>query len=784
MKNLNLSSKANVLDELRHVLKSASILPIYRFQIDSFRKNKENILNNIQLKHTGEVIIRSSSANEDTELTSNAGNFTSIMNIDSQDSVALSNAIERVISSYGSTSSDKDEVLIQPMLQNVQLAGVIFTADIDTLSSYYVINYDDSGSTDSVTSGNTNKLKTYVSYRKNNFFPNTYISKIISATQECEKIFRNKNLDIEFAFSNDELFIFQVREIVSSGKKDFSHIDLTESLRKIFVKLNHLNHKHPNLLGDKAIFGVMPDWNPAEIIGLRPKKLALSLYKELITDEMWAFQRDDYGYRNLRSHPLLISLLGIPYVDVRVSFNSFIPSSLNDDIANKLVNFYISKLSENKSHHDKIEFEVIHSCYFFGIEKKFQELSENGFSKNDIDSIKDSLVKLTNKIIHPVNGLYKKDLSKIIILNKKFNSIMASNLSYVDKVYWLIKDAKRYGTLPFAGIARAGFIAMQFLNSFVTEEIFTREEYNLFMKSLDTVSKQQLRDRRYLTKNEFVSKYGHLRPGTYDILSENYKDGYDNYFSNSSFNDVPTETFSFSSKQIKAINCRLVENNLKVNFEEFITFIKESIEGREKLKFEFTKSLNQILIYVAEFGNKLKDENGDLVSFSKEDLAHLDIQQIINLYSSLDHRFVKDILNEDINKNKESYKYTQAVKLPSLITSPEDIYGFFLDEHSTNFVTINKIRSEVISEDQIHKSNLTNKIVCIRSADPGYDFLFSKNIGGLITCFGGANSHMSIRCSELGIPAAIGCGDRNFEIYTSSVSIELDAGNQKITILD
>jgi len=189
MKNLNLSSKANVLDELRHVLKSASILPIYRFQIDSFRKNKENILNNIQLKLTGEVIIRSSSANEDTELTSNAGNFTSIMNIDSQDSVALSNAIERVISSYGSTSSDKDEVLIQPMLQNVQLAGVIFTADIDTLSPYYVINYDDSGSTDSVTSGNTNKLKTYVSYRKNNFFPNTYISKIISATQECEKIF-------------------------------------------------------------------------------------------------------------------------------------------------------------------------------------------------------------------------------------------------------------------------------------------------------------------------------------------------------------------------------------------------------------------------------------------------------------------------------------------------------------------------------------------------------------------------------------------------------------------
>ena len=31
----------------------------------------------------------------------------------------------------------------------------------------------------------------------------------------------------------------------------------------------------------------MPDWNPAEIIGIKPKPLALSLYRELITDHIW-----------------------------------------------------------------------------------------------------------------------------------------------------------------------------------------------------------------------------------------------------------------------------------------------------------------------------------------------------------------------------------------------------------------------------------------------------------------------------------------------------------------
>ena len=31
----------------------------------------------------------------------------------------------------------------------------------------------------------------------------------------------------------------------------------------------------------------MPDWNPAEIIGKKPRPLALSLYQELITNHTW-----------------------------------------------------------------------------------------------------------------------------------------------------------------------------------------------------------------------------------------------------------------------------------------------------------------------------------------------------------------------------------------------------------------------------------------------------------------------------------------------------------------
>ena len=90
----------------------------------------------------------------------------------------------------------------------------------------------------------------------------------------------------------------------------------------------------------------MPDWNPAEIVGIRPKPLALSLYREMVTDSIWAYQRHNYGYRNLRSFPLMPNFFGIPYIDVRLSFNSFIPAKLDQKLANKLVDYYIERLLE------------------------------------------------------------------------------------------------------------------------------------------------------------------------------------------------------------------------------------------------------------------------------------------------------------------------------------------------------------------------------------------------------------------------------------------------------
>ena len=72
----------------------------------------------------------------------------------------------------------------------------------------------------------------------------------------------------------------------------------------------------------------------------------------------------------------------------------------------------------------------------------------------------------------------------------------------------------------------------------------------------------------------------------------------------------------------------------------------------------------------------------------------------------------------------------------------------------------------------------------VESADPGYDWIFSHGIGGFITKYGGANSHMAIRAAELGLPAAIGVGDKLFNKLSKSNKIKIDCVNHNIIIIN
>ena len=371
-----------------------------------------------------------------------------------------------------------------------------------------------------------------------------------------------------------------------------------------------------------------------------------------------------------------------------------------------------------------------------------------------------------------------QEIKKIEILKKKQKEIGQSNLYSIDKIFWLIEDCKRYGTEPFAGLARSGFIAIEIINSLVNKEIISNTEKDNFMQSINTITKEILKNKK-ISKKNFCEKYGHLRPNTYDILSKNYEENYIEFFGKKNLRKIKYNNNKFNLSDNSKVKLKqfLKKNFNSYNISNFFNLLRKAIENREYSKFIFTKSIDMIF---RELKYLSKRHNIKLQNFS-----NLNIKIIKELYYNLNNRNIKDILNENMKKNYEDSKLNRLIELPQVIVNPEDIYYFNQEMDTPNFFGSRKVVSEIVYLNNKTKDiKIDNKIVCISSADPGYDFIFNYNIVGLVTEYGGVNSHMSIRCAELNIPAAIGVGNIIFNKVINSKKIHLDPETKQIDYIE
>jgi phosphohistidine swiveling domain-containing protein len=480
------------------------------------------------------------------------------------------------------------------------------------------------------------------------------------------------------------------------------------------------------------------------------------------------------GYRNLRSFPLIVEFAGQPFVDFRVSANSLIPASLDEGMASRLVDAYIKYLSKNPYFHDKVEFEVILS-HSIPDGNSFLEKFD-AFSGDEIRIILESLNKLTRELI--IKGEY--GLSNITQKNHPLQprreEIVNSSLPTIAKIYWLVEDCKRYGTLPFAGAARLAFVATGILRRFV--EIGTIDNQNLsrFYQSISTPASDMATDRMHLTHSEFIEKYGHLRPGTFDILLDTYRDNFEAYFPNEVKRLEPASIAPHGVDPKTELSSQLATSpfweELGVEVEEFLEFSYASIHARESIKFEFSKNVSLILDEIKNLGKEL--------GYTKQDLSFADISVFLKSYRESSN--FRDELESSIKSGKKKQLIRNSVKFPYLIVNPTDVFFFEVYNSIPNFITNSQVVGEVAYLPGDSR-NLTGRVVLIESADPGYDWIFSQSIAGLITAFGGANSHMAIRCLELGVPAAIGVGEVTFKSLSQSSTISLDCLSKLVKIV-
>ena len=761
-------TKAQTLDRLAGRIRKALLCEQIVIRTTEWSRAREATVARVIERFDGRVlVVRSSSDNEDQSQQSNAGAYTSATDVPCAEET-LAEAIDTVVASYDA-GRGAQEVLIQEMVQDVALSGVVLTRDLDTGGPYYVINYDDfSGRTDTVTGGG--ESKTVLVHRANpKALHSPRMQAIMAAARELEEICDSDQLDIEFCMTSDlDVYILQVRPLAAQRRwKNLADSDIDSVILQIRHDLGRRMAPVSGLAGKTTIFGEMPDWNPAEMIGNSPRPLAISLYRNLITDRVWSEARARMGYRDV-AHPLMVDFAGRPYIDTRLSFNSFLPADLDRGLGDRLIDWQLAGLAERPELHDKIEFELATTCLDLDNASRMKRLADDGFSVSDTDAFTESLRRLTFQALS-AGGDGIRSLLAVT------DTLLASNAALPEdplrRAGVLLDRTRGFGTLPFSMLARHAFIGVTMLKSMVRREVLAEEDADRFMRSVHTVASALVIDMAAVAKGkmekaDFLARYGHLRPGTYDILSWRYDERPDLYLGHDARSVPVSPTFDLSPAQKNALDRCLAESGLAVEADALCDYIASAIAAREQAKFAFTRGISDALVALVEWGDK--------AGFSREILSFVDIEDLLGPSVS------SDALRAAAGLRQEKYDLTRAIYLPHLIVEPDDIDVVRLLRGQATFITGQSVTARPLVVDAHNVPNLDGRIVMIESADPGFDWIFSHQIAALVTKFGGANSHMAIRCAEFGLPAAIGCGEKTFNDLLRAPAIELNCAARTI----
>lgn len=760
-------TKAETLTRLAGRLRRGVVLPLDYFTVREWRRDREAVLDRLYAHKWAHeaLIVRSSSLNEDGEAISNAGRYLSRQQVSGRG--ALRVAVDEVIRSFHGRS-DADQVLVQPELKHVVASGVASSREPSGGGPYRVVTWAEGVDTAAVTAGRDGTRTWYSLAYERWSPPSPRLAGVLALVDELEALVRGP-FELEFGIAQrSPVVLFQVRPMAvgSSGVAEAVH---RAAIRDCRSQLRRLSSERPPAVGPLTCFGVMPDWNPAEMIGVRPRPLALSLYTSLITDHVWAESRARFGYRDLRGAPLLVDFYGLPYVDARASFCSLVPAALQDAIAERLVAHYVATLRARPHLHDKIESSIALSAYDFDVPQRAARLVDQGvLSEGHATQLVDALRALTANIMAD-DGPFARDLHVAAgLARERTHGALSGSLPR--RIEGLLEECRRRGTLPFAGLARAAFVAVGLVNSLVRRSVLTSDEGAALVGGANEVTEDLRRDFATLDRDRFLHRYGHLRPGTYDIRSARYDESFERYFDWSRRIKSTADQLGFapSPRQLSEI-ARLIETHgLGCEPVALLDFVREAVAARERAKLDFSRLVSQILLDARQLGERF--------GLDVDDMSYVPVSVLVALADEPEHGHA--VLSEAIRRGRERCRVTQTLCAPALLCDESDFGAFLTSEDEPNFVTHSRVVAP--PADVVRGDSLEGRIAMIASADPGWDWIFTHEIVGLITAFGGANSHMALRALELRLPAAIGVGEQRFRRCLAAPMLELDAANRLV----
>ncbi|GAA3085238.1 hypothetical protein GCM10020000_84690 [Streptomyces olivoverticillatus] len=223
----------------------------------------------------------------------------------------------------------------------------------------------------------------------------------------------------------------------------------------------------------------------------------------------------------------------------------------------------------------------------------------------------------------------------------------------------LLAACADFGTYPFAALARAAFIATTLLDDLEAEGVFTTEDRARFIAGLGLVTGELHHDFHALAPQAFLARYGHLRPGTYDILSPATTKPPPTTTSTSppaaphppaqppAFTPHPPPSWRPSKKLVE-------REGLDWDARQMLDFAAGAIRGREAGKFAFTAHLSAALSGIRTLGERL--------DVSADDLSHTDVATLTALTGERSHDTA--LLARAAEAGRARYARSRTLTLP------------------------------------------------------------------------------------------------------------------------
>ncbi len=707
--------------------------------------------------------IRSSANVEDSSNMSYAGQFKTYLNIEQK------RIFEYIIKCWD-FASQKDNIkmgiIVQEMVKS-EVSGVSFTANPEGILNEAVVTAGQ-GLGNNVVEDKIPTITYYYNLNDDIYYfekqdgaielNKSDFKKIINNIRQINKIYKNY-MDIEWAISNNKLYILQARPITTIEKNEVIVLDnsnivesypnislpLTQSCAKILYSLT-FTEIFKQLLGEKEI-----KKHEAVFNNILESVNGRIYYR--ISNWYTFFRFLPFGNRIIK---IWQEMLGV--TDKKVIYNK---EKINFIVKIKLLFKSIFLLKRNNSNMIVVESKYKKAENVYDITRK----SKDKYSNLELLSMNNNLALDTTKLaaLALVNDMYTfiftsmiKQLSKNKKYYKDINNYISniSNLQSMKPVEWLNK------------ITRNIRMDEKFYIEFIKINNNT-EFYQFIAKYKDNQNVKDIKD--------YITMYGDRVLEELKLETKTFKTDPILLVKKLTNNTIDNE----NNKEIDEIKCNFI---LKWLIKKAITGISQ----REIARIHRTKTIGIARGIILKIAENLK-KTGDLSS--KEDIFYLEYKELEDYINN-----EKINLKKIVEKRKIEYKEFEKIPAYSRIIFGEKIFNkrihgsTNLNYEETNLLNGTPVSAGIVLGECIIIENIKNiegnikdKILVAKTTDPGWAFLIKDAIG-IISERGSLLSHTAIICRELGVPMVTNIKNAS-KILRNGDKVKLDAINGKIEII-